>query len=154
MGLQWTPESHYVQELAKWEQRPTDLVSASMLQALGKPLSPPFQEYPKAMYRAKAATGGPAISGFILAANDVEEATLLSRGWSTSQEGAIERVHALDREIATAAAERAFAERRMSDQAKAEAAAIDESTPAHVPVIPERPIRKRRPYVRKAKETI
>jgi hypothetical protein len=154
MGLQWTPESHYVKELAKWELRPTELVSAEMLRQQGRPVSPPFQEYPKCLYMATAATGGPAISGFIQAANDVEEATLLSRGWSTSQEGAIARVHAQDRAIAQAAAERAFAERRMSEQAKAEAAAVDESTPAHVPVIPERPIKKRRPYVRKTKETI
>jgi hypothetical protein len=152
MPIQWTPESHYVKELAQWEIRPTELVSAAMLQALGKPLVPPHQEYPKALYRATAATGGPTISGFILAQSATDETRLVNQGWSTSQEAAIEAVAQYERAIATAAAERAFTDRRLSDRAQAEARAADEASPAHVPVVPETPIRKRRPYVRKVKE--
>jgi hypothetical protein len=153
MPIQWTPESEYVKELAKWEIRPTALVSAEMIQALGRPLVPPFQEYPKALYRAKAATGGPTINGYIVAQDEAHERRLLGQGWSLSQEAAIEAVLAHDTAVAQAAAERAFVERRMSDRARAEARAADEATPAHVPVVPVTPIKKRRPYVRKAKET-
>lgn len=143
MGLQWTPESDYVKELAKWEQRPTDLVSASMLAALGKPLSPVFQEFPKAMYRAKDATGGPAINGFIVANDESHERLLKGQGWSTSQEGAIEAVHATQTAIAQAAAERAFSDRRMSEQARRDAQRADDATPAHVPEVPRTPIKRR-----------
>ena len=153
MGLQWTPESNYVKELAKWEIRPTPLVSADMIQAQGRPSTPLFQEYPKALYRAKAATGGPTISGYIEARDESHERLLLGQGWSVSQEAAIDAVSRHDTAIAQAAAERAFAERRMSERAQAEARAADAATPAHLPVVPDTPITKRRPYVRKAKET-
>jgi hypothetical protein len=153
VGLIWSPESKYAQELAKWEQRPTAIVPAEMLTALGKPLSPAHQEYPKALYRAVAATGGPTIRGFIVAETDRDEARLLNLGWSLSQEAALEKIHAQERDIAQAAAERAFAERRMGERAREEAAAVDASTPAHVPVIPDTPIRKRQPYVRRVKES-
>jgi len=152
VGLQWTPESDYVKELAKWEQRPTELVSAGMLQALGKPISPPYQEFPKAMYRAIAATGGPAINGFMVAHDASQERLLTGQGWSSSQDAAIELVHAADRAMAQAAAERAFSDRVMGEKARLEAQRVDDSTPAHVPEIPHTPIRKRqkRAYVRKA----
>lgn len=152
MGILWSPESQYVKELAKWEQRPTQFVPADMLQALGKPLSPPFQEYPKALYRASRASGGPTISGFDQARDEAHERLLCGQGWSTSQEAAIAAVHTEDQQFAQLAAERAHQERRMSAKAQAEADRIDAATPAHVPVIPETPIKKRRPYVRKVKE--
>ena len=152
MGLQWTQESEYVKELAKHEQRPTSLVPAEMLIALGKPLSPPYQEYPKALYRAKDATGGPAINGFMLARDESHERLLKGQGWSASQEAAIETVHAEKQLFAQLDAERQFAERRMGEKARAEARAVDDSTPAHVPEIPRTPIKRRqkRAYVRKA----
>lgn len=152
MGLIWSPESKYAQELAKWEQRPTAIVPAEMLTALGKPLSPSFQEYPKAMYRAKRADGGPRINGFIVADTEHDETRLKALGWSVSQEAAIAVIHAEDQTFAQLAAERALTERRMSAPAQAEAARVDDRTPQHVPVIPETPIKKRRPYVRKIKE--
>lgn len=146
MPVLWSPESAYSQELAKWEARPTAYVPEP-----GRPFV--FREYPKMLVKASRATGGPKITDTITAANPSEEATLLSRGWSLTQEAAIEAIHAQDRDIAQAAAERAFSDRRMSERAQAEARAADDATPAHVPVVPETPIRKRRPYVRKAKET-
>lgn len=151
MGLMWSPESGYVKELQKWELRPTALVPAEVLQALGRPMVPVFHEYPKAMYRAKAATGGPAINGYIEARDASHEAVLTGQGWSSSQEAAIARVHAETQQAAQLDAERQFAERRMSPKARAEAQRVDDASPAHVPVIPETPIRKRvkRPYVRK-----
>lgn len=141
MPVLWSPESNHAKELSKWEQRPTQLVSAEMIAASGGKLFT-YQEYPKALYRAKRATGGPTIDGYIEAQSAADEARLLGQGWSVTQEAAIEHIHAADRDIAQAAAERAFADRKMTALAQIEAQRADDATPAHVPEVPRTPIKR------------
>ena len=145
MGVQWSADSDYAKELAKWEAVPTEFVRVP-----GRPFV--HREYPKWLYRASRADGGPKITDSIIVESDTQEAAMLSRGFHVDQNEAIEAIHAEDRQFAQLAAERAFAERRMSEKAQAEARIADESTPRHLPSVPETPIRTRRPYVRKVKE--
>lgn len=140
MGLSWTPESEYALEMRKWEMRPT--VTCPDYTVLPR-FNTPFQEYPKMMVKARRQTGGPRIdlTDTPLATSERHQAELERQGYHASQELAIAAVHAEDQDWATLAAERHHAERRMSPQAQAEAAAADDATPAHLPVIEAAPIR-------------
>lgn len=111
----------------------------------------PFEEYPKMLYRAESADGGPRICDFITVANPDEELKQIGRGWAPSQEAALGQVHVQQRELARLAANRAHNDRWMSDRAKAEASAFDETTMEHVAEIPAVPIKRRNKPGRKPK---
>lgn len=147
MGIARTQEDSYTKELAKWEMRPVN-VNGTYVEpipvALGGRGGADRTEYPKMIYRAESADGGPRIAGCKIVADESEERLALGSGWSVTQEDAIARVHAQHLEFAKLAANRAHNEKWMSDKAKAEAREADEATMAHLPSIPEKPIRKRR----------
>ena len=132
--------------MQKWEHRPV-LVNGTYVQPI--PMSQggkenfPHQEYPKMLYKAEAADGGPQISGQIIVHDDAQEAMQTGMGWCASQLDAIARVHAQHTEFAKLAANRVYNDRLMSDHAKAEADAYDSSISEHVPVIPEQPKARR-----------
>ena len=173
MGIQYGQQSAYVQERRKWETQPVMIdaqwiapqvidgvqragfMDGTFIQPLPReqggvyPFIP--SEFPKMLYKAARADGGPRISEQLIVHSEQEESNALSRGWSIGQEAAIEAVTAQDREFAKLAAERSFEARRMSPKAQAEIAAHEEASSTHLPTIPETPIRKKRPYVRKAK---
>lgn len=147
MGIQRSQEDSWTKEVAKWEHRPV-LVNGTYIEpipvASGGKGGAPFQEYPKMLYQADEADGGPRISRTKLVDNEQAERMSCGSGWSVTQEGAIDQIHARHLEMATAAAQRAHTEQWMSPKAKAEAQAVDESTMQHVGSIPETPIKKRR----------
>lgn len=140
MGIQHSQASAYVKEMQKWESRPV-LVGDTMIMPLppseGGKAGHPFQPYPKMLYRAVRANGGPKIAGNLTVESEREQAYQETQGWHDGQEKAIQAIHDEDTEFARLAANRAHNERLMSPNAKAEAAAFDEHTIQHQPVIPE-----------------
>ena len=136
MGMLWSPDSDYSKERRKWESTHTEF---------GPPGRPAvFSELPLMVYRAKRAeTGGRPVLEHHIVGDEQEERNMLSRGFVRGPEQAIARLEYGEQELARAAAERAYAEQRMSDKAKQEAAAVDESTISHLGEIPETGIRRR-----------
>ena len=61
-----------------------------------------------------------------------------NQGWRDHPTEAIEYAETLEKDVSRAAAERAYADSKMSEQAQAEAAEVDASTEFHVPFIPEK----------------
>lgn len=146
MGIQHSQASAFVKEMQKWEHRPV-LVGDTMVMPIpveqGGKKDFPFQAYPKMLYRATRADGGPRINGQIQVDDESQERMQLGRGWALSQEDAIALVHAEDQEHARLAANRAYQERVMSEKARIEANAYDETKITHQPAIPETPIKRR-----------
>jgi len=104
-----------------------------------------FTEYPLMIYRAKRPPQGgrEPIIEHVIVDNEQEERNMASRGFVRGPDHAVEALEASERELARAAAERAYSDQRMSARAKAEAETADEQTIAHLGEIPETPIRKR-----------
>lgn len=164
LAIRYGQESAYVQERRKWEQRPVMIDSqwvepqkidgvmraGFMDGTYVQPLSVAeggrgeyvHQEYPKMLYRARRADGGPQIDSHLVVESEREESVERMRGWHPTQEGAIEAIHAEDREFARLAAERHYHERHMSDGAQREARAAEEEASGHLPAVPETPIRR------------
>lgn len=146
MAIHRTPQDSYTQEMRKWESRPV-FVNGAYIEPI--PVSEGGRggaertEYPKMLYKAQSADGGPRISGFHVVNDSGSEALARGQGWNVSQEAAIEAVHANHREMARLAANRVHNERWMSDAAKAEAREADEATIEHLAVVPPKPIKKR-----------
>lgn len=146
MGIQRSQEDAWTKEQAKWEHRPV-LVNGTYVEPIpfsaGGKGNAPFREYPKAMYRAESADGGPRINGMITVDDEQQERMQVSNGWSASQTDALDRVAAQNLEFARLAANRAYNDKWMSEAARAEAQAVDERTMQHLPSIPTTPIKKR-----------
>lgn len=98
-----------------------------------------YEPYPKAVYRQAQPGEQPKMQ--IVTREQHEK---LGPGWYGSPEAAREAFDALERDIAKAAAERIYADERMSEPARREALRYDRQTDTMVPVIPEQP-KKRRP---------
>lgn len=165
MGVKHGMESAYIQERRKWEMRPV-LVDAQWVApqiidgqhrpgymdgTYVEPLSREdggrgnyeYQPYPKMLFKASRADGGPQISDYAIADDPAHEKRLTAQGWVDGQENAIDAIHRQDQEFAKLHANRLYQERLMSPKAQAEANAVDESTSVHTPVIPETPRRGR-----------
>lgn len=139
MGVVHTPDSEYMKELLKWE---FDDYRYGEARGLRGPRT--YQEFPKMLYKAgRNDRNQIAILSRQSAETPEDERRLQSQGFVFGPEKAIEACEAQEREIATLAANRAYQERTMSPQAQAEAAAVDDSTSDHVPVIPETPRKPR-----------
>lgn len=106
----------------------------------GIPLSFPkyaYSPYPRAIYHATDPTSPRLVQ------DADEERNFLSRGWADSPvtaEAAAERHH--DQTVAIPAAERAYADRRMSAAAQAEVAALEATADDHIVDVPA-PVRRR-----------
>lgn len=137
-GVFYNPASPEAREHAKWETTHTKW---------GDPGKPPYQftPYPAMLYRpSRLPSGQIDWSEQLTVHSEDEQRTWESRGYVAGGRGvAQERLEQHERGIATAAAERAAAERRMSPQARAEAERHDDATAAHVPEIPRTPVRRR-----------
>jgi hypothetical protein len=136
MSVLWSPESEYAKERRRWETQHTEF-------------GPPgrearFTEWPIMLYRAtRHPNGGPPIIEHIIADDEQQERNMRSRGFVRGPDNAIKALEARERGVAIAAAERADADRRMSERAQAEARAVDDTTISHVGSIPETPIHKK-----------
>jgi hypothetical protein len=132
-----SPESDYAKEMRKHESQHTQFGPGE------RPYV--YREFPCRMYKAgRDAAGRPSIVDAQDAHSEAEVRNFESRGFVAGGQGkAIDALHAGDTEIAKLAANRAAQERTMSPAAQREAAAHDDATDEHVPVIPETPIKRR-----------
>lgn len=138
MAILRSPDSEYVKERAKFESVPTMDCPLAL-----RPYE--FRPYPAMFYKAeRPPQGGPAVFDEHIVESDREAANMRSRGWGQGQKEALEMLERREFDIAEAAANRAANERGMSEKARAEAEAYDESTAAHVPEIPETPVQRKR----------
>ena len=123
-----TPQDGWTKEMAKWEQRAV-YVNGAYIEPIpvaeGGRGGMELTEYPKMVYQAESADGGPRISGCKVVHDSGQESIACGQGWCLTQEEAIAGVHARHLELAKQAANRAYNERWMSDKAKAEAAEAD-----------------------------
>ena len=90
---------------------------------------------------------------YVVVETEDQHLKMRGQGWSDTQEKAIELAEANDHALAQAAAERHYAEKRMSPKAQEEAKAVDQEEFHHVAEIKETPI-KRRGRPRKVKELV
>lgn len=148
MSIQRSQEDSWTKEMQQWEMRPV-LVNGTYIEPIpfdkGGRGGAPHQEYPKMLYKADSFDGGTRISGMLTVDDEGRERLECSRGWSVTQQEAIDRVGAQELEFARLAANRAYTDRLMSGKAQAEAQAIDETTVRHLPAIPVTPIARRKP---------
>jgi len=137
MSVMHSPDSEYARERRKWETTHTEY---------GPPGRPAvFTEWPLMVYRAKRPPQGgrEPIIEHVIVQDEQEERNMASRGFVRGPDHAVEALEASERELARAAAERAYSDQRMTTRAKEEAEKADESTISHLGEIPETPIRKR-----------
>lgn len=135
MAMLFTPDSSYAVERRKWEAHHTEYGPP------GRPYT--FQDYPLMIYKAtRPSSGGTPILDQHIVEDEQQERNMRSRGFVRGPDHAVEMLEQSERELATAAAERAYQEQRMSAQAKEEAATVDEHTISHLGEIPETPIRR------------
>ena len=141
MGVVFTKESAYAQEMRKWEAYPTEFGKGE------KPFQ--FREYPKRMYRFEHVSGkGIVQADAQTAADEIQEANLRSRGFCFGQQDAYDAIERQQTEYGKLAAEREFeiAHGRISDKAAKEVRAAEaEAGAVHLPGVPE----KKRPGRRK-----
>ncbi len=135
MSILISPDSEYARERLKWETEYT---------SFGPPgRAKNFTEFPQYLYRAtRSATGGAPIIEPFLVHDEQERRNMQSRGFVIGPDHAVQALEQSELSIATAAAERAYTDRKMSPKAQAEAAAVDETTIQHLGEIPETPIHK------------
>jgi hypothetical protein len=154
MPVEWSDESFYKKEMARWDRKK----SQGGMNADG------FERFPQMLYKAQlqplsnkyeVCLPRDIISAdktvVILSAEQFNASCQLivndereyerarAEGWRDSQNEAMAYHEALQQDIARAAAERNYADRNMSEKAKAEAQKVEDSTAAQVPVIPEKP---------------
>lgn len=96
-----------------------------------------FQEFPKMLYRFNPGPGGKLVREECGVGSRDEQAIKEGQGWRETQQDAYDLAEHAQEDVGTAAAERAFHDRRMSPAAQAEAAAVDAATAKHLGEIPE-----------------
>jgi hypothetical protein len=140
-GIVHNPAAPYAREMAKWE------MGYSPFGPPGRPRETVgFQPWPALFYKmTRSATNGEFLVEHYKEVGSDREASEAERlGYRLGQAAAIAYVESLEQQIAVAAAERAYSERTMSDKARAEAAAADDATSAHLPEVPVTTVRRRR----------
>ncbi len=90
-----------------------------------------YQPFPKMRYRSVKT--GERITLEYCIVNDQREMDALSYDWGGSPEDAKERREKLEEDVSNAAAERAYADQRLSKKAQREMAAKEAATGHHVP---------------------
>lgn len=136
MGVVRTGESAYDKELNKWDTP----------QRQGGMRPDTYQPFPAMLYKAHQKDNGqwsvndPFDENWsrrcqMIVRDDTELRRQMEQGWRQSPSDALEYAERLQRAIADAAAERHYADQRLSDSARREAAAADAATNDHVPDI-------------------
>lgn len=136
MSVLHSPDSAYAKEMAKWESVPT--------RHCPEPLRPyQFYPFPAMFYRAeRPPMGGQPVFEEMVVEDELQAGNMRSRGWGSGQAEAVQMLEQREHALSVAAAERAYSEKGMSEKARAEAEAYDQSTASHVGEIPETPIRR------------
>ena len=159
------PQSPYLQEMAKWEMRPSEWTLGGL-----KPGRPDvYQAYPKMLYMARQTPSGkwqthleaPAQFGFHdmnewdracqaaakftescqrTVQDESEHKRAREEGWRDHPTEAMEFRNALESAVGKAAAERNWQDRRMSEKAKAESTAAEAEHFGHLGEIPAKPV--------------
>lgn len=168
MGRVYTEEDEYVKEMSKHEQFHSKWTLGDL-----KPGNPyVYRPFPRMMYQAQQAPNGkwamslpqPSRFGFhddaawghacraadafvdgcrrIVDTAD-EHAKALADGWRDTAAEALAWRDGLDHDIATAAAERNYADRNMGHKALAESAAEEAETFGHVPEIKRKKVKRK-----------
>ncbi len=148
-GIVHNPASAHSREMAKWE------MGYSPYGPPGRPRERVgHKSWPSMFYKMKRRdTNGDFIVEHYVAAENENQATLLeSQGYREGQTAAIAFVESLEQAVATAAAERNYRDRNMSDAAKEESARVEAESFGHVGDIPDKPV-KRAGRPRKEKPT-
>ncbi|HWN84390.1 MAG TPA: hypothetical protein VNN99_04540 [Vicinamibacterales bacterium] len=130
-AIQINPASGFAVEMRRWESTYT------LYGAPGRPYV--YEEYPRQMFMAGHPAGRPGkieVTDYRVANNDHERSVLEQDGWRASQGEAVTAQKDRDREMARAAAETNFADRRMSEKALAEKAEVEDATAQHVSDVP------------------
>jgi hypothetical protein len=130
-AIQVNPASGFAVEMRKWE------AGYTMYGPPGRPYA--YAEYPRAMFLAghpEGRLGKIVILDTRTVFSDHERTALEHDGWDADQAVAVTKQAARDRAMAAAAAEANFADRRMSEAAQAERAAVEDATASHVAEIP------------------
>lgn len=164
----YNPHSEYGKEMRKWEQFPSWYTPPGT-----KPGNPyVYRPYPKAMYRAIEVKGKircfdanvdpyaftetrlyeaavqemEALNARCFKTVGDEDAERIAKndGWRNSPLEAIEALKERRKEVGNEAAEREYRDRLLSDNAKAEVRAYEESTHEHVAEVPSERERKRK----------
>lgn len=136
MGVVRTGESAYDKELNKWDTP----------QRQGGMRPDTYQPFPAMLYKAHQKDNGqwsvndPFDENWsrrcqMIVRDDTELRRQMEQGWRQSPSDALEYAERLQRAIADAAAERHYADQRLSDSARREASAADAATNDHVPDI-------------------
>lgn len=106
-----------------------------------------YLAYPALRYKAKLVDGRAIVDDPYdcqrIVANEAEDLIAKGQGWCVGPTAAIDHLLREQDAVSEAAAERAQADRRLSDPARREADAYVEARDVHVPEIPETPIRRR-----------
>ncbi len=125
MGIMISPDSEYAHERVKWETEYT---------SFGPPgRAKNFTEFPQYLYKAtRSATGGAPIIEYFLVHDEQERRNMQSRGFVIGPDNAIKALEASELSVATAAAERAYTDRKLSPKAQQEAQAVDVTTISHL----------------------
>ncbi len=125
MSVMWSPDSEFSKEMRKWETTHTIYGPPGRAAA--------FTEFPQMLYQAKRhVSGGPPIIEHFVVNDEQERRNMQSRGWVIGPDNAVTALEQSELGVATAAAERAYTDRRLSPQARAEAEAVDEKTISHL----------------------
>lgn len=96
-----------------------------------------FRPYPKMLYRGRTLPNGSLEVDQRIVGSETEEAQAAAIAWVPNPQTATEAEIRRLEEVGTAAAERGWADRRLSAAAQAEAAAEDATTAKHLGEIPE-----------------
>ena len=137
MGVVRTGESSYDKELNKWDTP----------QRQGGMRPDTFQAFPSMLYKAHQRDNGQwAVHDALdenwsrrcqlIVRDDAELRRSLEQGWRATPQEALAYADRFQQAIADAAAERHFADQRLSELARREAAAADAATNDHVPDVP------------------
>ena len=102
-----------------------------------------YRPFPRMLYRGSTGRDGRLTVDQQVVRNEEDLRQALEVGWVPNPQVATEAEQHRQEAIGTAAAERAWDDRRMSAAAQAEAAAIDSQTLKHLGDIPEQSKRKR-----------
>ena len=140
MGLIIAPDSAYGRELWKWDHPQGTSIGEGVHRVEGmRPRG--FQAFPEMVYLVTQKN--PWAYESAIAHDEQELRNLQSRGFvSGGLQDACDAYDDAQQALATAAAERNYRDRSMSDKAKAEIAAAESASATHLGEIPETPIRR------------
>lgn len=140
MAILISQDSEYGKEAWKWEHTTADRHPSDPSIRGMRPVS--FQPYPAMLYRATKKN--PWTFEEHVVGNEDEQRNMESRGFvAGGQQAAAEAYDRAQQQVAVAAAERNYTDRRMGEKALAERDAAEAGSSRHLGEIPETPVKRR-----------